>query len=183
MASASIFLSLPAASYVHGPYPPMYGVWFSCLGRGRGESTLKALLNRVKSKAFHPIKSPPLTDYLDSLSHHRNVASLSILCCYFHADCSSELANCMPPPLPQPSCTRLSTGVGNRHLPSTGIFQERYLRECRQCCRLSDSPCLLFPVPLVSRLHKRAAAACPLKTTFTTYITILHLTLLHSLQL
>ena len=28
---------------------------------------------------------------------------------YFHADCSSELANCMPPPLPRPRCTRLST--------------------------------------------------------------------------
>ena len=31
----------------------------------------------------------------------------------------------------------------------------------------------LFPVPLVSHLHKRAAATCPLKTTSTTtYITL-----------
>ena len=48
----------------------------------------------------------------------------------------------------------------------------------------SDSPCPLFPVPLVSHLHKRAAAASPLKTTSTTtYITLLHLKLLHSLQI
>ena len=37
---------------------------------------------------------------------------------------------------------------------------------------------------LVSHLHTRAAAACPLKTTSTiTYITLLHLIHLHSLQL
>ena len=94
MASASIFLSLPAACSVQGPYPPMYGVWVSCQ---RG-STHTALLNRVESKAFCLINSPPLTDYLDSLSHHCNVASLSLFYHYFHADCYSELANCMPPP-------------------------------------------------------------------------------------
>ena len=52
---------------------------------------------------------------------------------------------------------------------------------CRQCCRLSDFPCPLFPVPLVSHLQKRATAACFLKTTSSkTYIILLHLTLLHS---
>ena len=55
---------------------------------------LTALLNRVESKAFRLIDSPSLTDCLDS----HNVASLSIFYRYFHADCSSELANCMPPP-------------------------------------------------------------------------------------
>ena len=61
-------------------------------------STNTALLNRVESKAFHLINSPPLTDCLDYLRHRHNVASLSIFYRYFHADCSSELANCMPPP-------------------------------------------------------------------------------------
>merc|ERR1711980_84937 len=28
---------------------------------------------------------------------------------FFHGNCSSELANCMPPPLRRPRCTRLST--------------------------------------------------------------------------
>ena len=32
MASSSIFLFLPATCSVQGPYPPMYGVWLSCLG-------------------------------------------------------------------------------------------------------------------------------------------------------
>ena len=105
----SIFLSLTAAAYacsVQGHYPPMYGIWFSCVGG----STYTALLNRVQSKAFRLINSPPRTDCLDSLSHQRNVASLSIFYRYFHGVCSSELTNCMPPPPPrQPRCTRLST--------------------------------------------------------------------------
>ena len=66
--------------------------WFSCL-----------------TKAFRLINSPPLTDCLDSLSHRRNVGSLSLYYRYFHSDCSSELVNCMPPPLPRPRCTILST--------------------------------------------------------------------------
>ena len=64
-----------------------------------GGSTHTALLNRVESKAFRLINSPPLTDCLDFLSHQRNVAFLSLFYRYLHADCSSELANCMPLPL------------------------------------------------------------------------------------
>ena len=74
-----------------------------------GGSTHTALLNRVEAKAFRLIRSPPLTDCLPLLNVRRNVASLSIFYRYFHANCSSELANCMPPLLPRPRCTRLST--------------------------------------------------------------------------
>ena len=74
-----------------------------------GGSTHTALLNRVESKAFRLISSPPLTDCLQSLNIRRNVASLSIFYRYFHGYCSSELANCMPPPLQRPRCTRLAT--------------------------------------------------------------------------
>ena len=42
----------------------------------------------------------------------------------------------------------------SRHLLPGGISQERHLRGCRQCSRLTDSPCPLFPVPLVSHLHR-----------------------------
>ena len=105
MASASNFLSLPAACSVQGPYPSMYGVWFSCLAGINSHN----FVNRMVSKAFCLVISPPLTDCLDFLSHRRNVASISLFYRYFHADCSSELANCMPPPLPRPRCTRLST--------------------------------------------------------------------------
>ena len=65
-----------------------------------------ALLNRVESKAFCHIHSFPLTDCLQPLSHRRNVASLAL---YFLANCSSDLANCMPPLLPRPHCTRLAS--------------------------------------------------------------------------
>merc|ERR1712035_105505 len=64
-----------------------------------GGSTHTSLLNRVESKAFRLINSPPLTDCLQSLKIHRNVASLSIFYRYFHGNYSSELANCMPTPL------------------------------------------------------------------------------------
>ena len=66
-------------------------------------------LYRMESKVFRVINSPPLTNCLDYLSYLRNVASLSIFYCYVHADCSSELADCMPPPLPRLRCTSLST--------------------------------------------------------------------------
>ena len=65
-----------------------------------GGSTHTASLNRVESKAFCLINSPPLTDCLDSLIHWRNVASLSLFYSYFHADCSSKVANCLLPSLP-----------------------------------------------------------------------------------
>ncbi len=58
-----------------------------------GGSTHKALLNRVESKAFLLINSPPLTDCILPLNLRHNVASLSIFCRYFQANCSSELAN------------------------------------------------------------------------------------------
>merc|ERR1711980_32649 len=51
-----------------------------------------------ESKAFRLINSPPLTDCLQSLIIRRNVSFLSISYRYFHGNCSSELANCMPPP-------------------------------------------------------------------------------------
>ena len=80
--------------------------------------THTALLNRMESKVFRLINSPPLTDCLDFLSHRRNVAYVSLFSCYVHVDCSSELANCMPPSLPQPCCTGLSTFS----YPSLSIF-------------------------------------------------------------
>ena len=49
-------------------------VW-STVPMSRGGSTHTALLNRVESKIFRIINSPPLTDCLDSLSYRCNVAS------------------------------------------------------------------------------------------------------------
>ena len=92
MASVSIFLFLPAACSVQGPYPPIYEVWFLCLVG----STHTVLLNRVKSKALR-LTNCPLTDCFDSLNHRCNVAFLSLFYHYFHADCSSEPDICMPP--------------------------------------------------------------------------------------
>ncbi|MPC66742.1 hypothetical protein E2C01_060893 [Portunus trituberculatus] len=66
------------------------------------------LLDRMESKAFRFMNSSGLTDSLQPLSHCPNVASLSIFYCYFHANCSTDFANCMPPLL-QSRCTSLSS--------------------------------------------------------------------------
>ena len=67
-----------------------------------------SLLDRVESKAFRLINSSSLTDCLQPLYHLRNVASLAIFYfyCYSHANCSSDLTNCMSP-LPWSRCTTL----------------------------------------------------------------------------
>ncbi len=76
-----------------------------------GGSTHTALLNRVESKAFRLINSPLLTGCILPLNLRRNNVSLSIFYRCFHDNCSSELANCMPPLLPRPRFTRLSSKV------------------------------------------------------------------------
>merc|ERR1712035_134538 len=92
-----------------------------------GGSTHTSLLNRVESKAFRLINSPPLTDNLQSLKIHRDVASLSIFYQYFHGNCSSELANCMSPPLWWPRCTRLSTYSHSFSVQLSNVRVNQYL--------------------------------------------------------
>ncbi len=76
-----------------------------------GCSTHTALFEQsgVKSFSSHQLSSP--TDWILSLNLRRNVALISIFYRCFHANCSSELANCMPLPLPRPRFTRLSSKV------------------------------------------------------------------------
>ena len=73
-----------------------------------GGFTHTELLNKIESKAFRLIDSPLLTDCLQLLTLHRNAASLAIIYRYFHANCSSELADCMPLTLLRPCHTRFS---------------------------------------------------------------------------
>ena len=120
MASASTFSPSQLLALYRGLIRPCteYG---SHIWRGL---THIALLNRVGSKAFRFINSPSLTDCIDTYSHWRNVASLSLFYRHFHADCSSELANCMPPPIPQSCCTRLSTSHPYYiHISNTRVYQ------------------------------------------------------------
>ncbi len=65
-----------------------------------GGSTHTALLDRVESKAYRNFSSPYLTDNFLPHKFRRQVASLSIFYRYFHSECFSELANCMPLPSP-----------------------------------------------------------------------------------
>ena len=49
------------------------------------------LVDRAQSKATHLINNPNLTSSLQSLSHHRLVADVSIFYRYFHGHCSQEI--------------------------------------------------------------------------------------------
>ena len=62
-----------------------------------GVSAHTTLLDRDQSKAFRLISSFPLTDSLQPPSFRQNVTSLAIFYQYFHANCSIDIANCMPP--------------------------------------------------------------------------------------
>ena len=57
------------------------------------------LLDRVQSKAIHLINNPNLTNSLQSLSHRRLVADLSIFYRHFHGHCSQEIKNTNPDPM------------------------------------------------------------------------------------
>ena len=67
------------------------------------------LLERVQSKAIHLINNPNLTNSLQSLSHRRLVAYLSIFYRYFHGNCSQEIKNIIPDPVRRVRTTRSST--------------------------------------------------------------------------
>ena len=131
-----------------GPYR---GLMRPCMEYGSyvwGGSTHTALLNKGESKFFRFIYSAPLTDCLDSLSHRRNVAFLSLLYRYFHADCFSELANCIPPPLPRPHCTTLSTSSYPCSVLHSSVRFNQYLQSfIPYIGKLWNSPSLsVFPL-------------------------------------
>ena len=67
------------------------------------------LLDRVQSKAIRLIYNPSLTNSLQSLSHRRLVADLSIFYRYFHGHCSQEVKNFIPDPVRRVRTTRSST--------------------------------------------------------------------------
>ena len=67
------------------------------------------LPDRVQSKAIHLINNPNLANSLQSLSHHRLVADLSIFYHYFYGHCSQEIKNIIPDPVRCVRTTRSST--------------------------------------------------------------------------
>ena len=67
------------------------------------------LLDRVQSKAIRLINNPNLTSSLQSPSHRRLVADLSIFYRYFHGHCSKKIKNIIPDPVRCVRTTRSST--------------------------------------------------------------------------
>ena len=67
------------------------------------------LLDKPQSKATHFIDNQNLTKSLQSLSHRRLVADLSIFYRHYHGRCSLEIRNIIPDPVRRVRTTRNST--------------------------------------------------------------------------
>ena len=70
---------------------------------------LLSIFLTVQSKAIRLINNPNLTNSLQSLSHRRLVADLSIFYRCFHGPCPQEIRNIIPDPVRRVRATRSST--------------------------------------------------------------------------
>ena len=66
-------------------------------------------LDKVQSEVIGLINNPNLTITLQSLSHHRLIADLSIFYRYFHGHCFQEVRSIIPDSLRRVRTTRSST--------------------------------------------------------------------------
>ena len=90
-------------SQIHPSLEYCFHIW-----GGAFNSSLN-LLDRVQFKAIRLINNPNLTNSLQSLSHRRLVAHLSIFYRYFQGHCSQEMKNIIPDPVRRVQTTRNST--------------------------------------------------------------------------
>ena len=72
---------------------------YCCHIWGGAPVTSLKILDKLQARAIRLINDVKLTSQLQSLSHRRAVASLSLFYRYYFGACSSELAGCVPPPL------------------------------------------------------------------------------------
>ena len=125
-----------------------------------GGSTHSVILDRVESKAFRIINSPPLTESLQSLSARRIVASLSLFYRYYNKHCSSELFGRIPPPLRRARTTRLSTHSHSFsvHLstPRLNIYKNSFMYT--SCKVWNTLPVSIFPSYFDLNTFKRRVA-------------------------
>ena len=77
-------------------------IWAGASARALG------LLDRIQRRIVNLV-GPALASQLHSLSHRRDVASLSLFYKYFHKQCSKELSALVPPPKTFHRRTRLAT--------------------------------------------------------------------------
>ena len=115
----------------------------------REGSTHTAILDRVESKAFC-LNSSPRTAGLQSLSACQTVPSLAISYCYFHANCSIDLATCIPPLLLQPCHTRLSS---SSHSHSVQLSNARVSQYSKSFILFSSKLWISLPTSLFSTFN------------------------------
>ena len=113
---------------------------------GSSKSSLH-LLDRVQSKAIHLINNPNHTNSVQSLSHRRLVADLSIFYRYFHGHCSQEIKNIIPDPVRRVRTTRNSrySHPFKVTLPNPQTLAHKSFFILRTSQLWSSSPPMTFP--------------------------------------
>ena len=128
-------------------------VWY-----GARKSSL-TLLDRVQSKAIRLINNPKLPNSLQSLSHRRLVADLSIFYLYFHEHCSQEIMNIIPDSVRRARTTRSSAhshpfevALPNPRTPAhkSHSFQELFNCGTNYHSLLSLNPTICHPLNQMS---------------------------------
>ena len=82
---------------------------YCCHIWGGASSSTLSVLDKIQEKAVRLIGDSSLTSNLQSLSHRRSVACLSLFYRYFHGMCSSELSSIVPERQTFSRTTRLSS--------------------------------------------------------------------------
>ena len=123
-----------------------------------GSSPGVDLIDRVQRKAVRLISENTLTNSIPPLSHRRKIASLSLFYRYYHGHCSTELHDCVPPPLPRPRSTRQASVSHSFSVDRSQHCRiERYQRTfIPQAAHLwNDLPGDLFPPTYDPSLFKK----------------------------
>ena len=114
-----------------------------------------SLLDRIQRRICNAI-GQDLSSKLDSLSHRRNVASLSLFYRYFHGHCSAELSSLCPPLKTFQRATRLSSSSHRFTVLTPDCHKKLYSRSFfpRTSCLWNSLPQSYFPSEYKFQLFK-----------------------------
>ena len=124
-----------------------------------GGSTHVLSLDRVQRRVCRLVDAP----VPQSLQYRRRVASLSLFYRYYNGCCSTELANCLPPPLRRVCRTRQAVGAHAFavHLSNPRLELRRNTFFCAVAPVWNELPFHVFPLTYDMGAFKRAVAGLP----------------------
>ena len=84
------------------------------------------VLDKLQKRICRTV-GPSLASSLESLTHYRNVASLSLFCRYYFGRCSSELAQLVPLPYSEGRFTRYSDRLHDFSVTNSRCYKDVYV--------------------------------------------------------